>query len=819
MLKTQVHSPNNRLVRKLRISDQGDKPHQHRDHHHHHNHHHRRKRKASHDEYDDEGRRTKSPLKINGTLVNGHELADGRKHKKARHAYVNGADDLNGAGPSSPGNIKFAALQEQRRQLPIAKGREAIIEEIRKNEVTILIGETGSGKTTQVPQYLLESGLSGTGTIAITQPRRVAATSLASRVALEQNSLPIGHLVGYSVRFDEKHSPETRIKYMTDGMIVREMLSDPLLSKYSVVVVDEAHERTLRTDLLLANLKEILKKRREGPGRGPSMNGAVKHVGKGKGKGREREEGPGPLKIVVMSATLDAEKFSKFFHNAKILYVKGRQHPVKIYHCTEGQPDYVDAAMRTFFQIHTDQPPGDVLIFLPGQEDIENLEKSVQLFANRLPQDKMQVLISPMYAAQAPGNNAKVFTPTPSDTRKCILATNIAETSITIPGVKYVIDTGKCKEKRYLARDTGGGFDTLLTRDITQSSAMQRAGRAGREGPGLCFRLYTEQAFNSMSVTAEPEILRVSLTSSILQLKCLDQDLENLELMDKPDRESIISALKTLWLLSALDDSKRLTDVGRQMALFPLDPTHARSILASRTYNCTPQILTIISVLSASSKLFIDISEQRERAAEARRVFVNGRGDHLTVLNVVRGYEDVCCGLSGVKVKVGVDVDEMGKGKGKGGKGGKGKGKGERREWCKKYWVNERTLLEAKEIRKQLEGVCNRLGWGDTLQDDDNNDDVGSGGGVMEKEEESILLALGSGLVQNSAFLQPDGSYRQTMGHSVVKIHPGSVLAEKKVPAIVYDELIYTNQIYARGVSAIPRSFFATFGALNQKRA
>ncbi|KIL67696.1 hypothetical protein M378DRAFT_177367 [Amanita muscaria Koide BX008] len=759
-------------------------------------HHHHRKRKASHSEYtDDANRYFKSP-KAKGTSHHSQDLVNGHISKKPRLNGYTGRDaKLNGVvtdsqpGPSSPGAIKFAALQEQRKQLPIAKGmlncffpalffkqtragREALIEEIRKNEVTVLIGETGSGKTTQVPQYLLEAGISGNGIIAVTQPRRVAATSLASRVAQEQDGSTVGKLVGYSVRFDEKHSPDTRIKYMTDGMIVRELLSDPLLSKYNVVIVDEAHERTLRTDLLLANLKTILKQRRVG-----------REDKKGKGK---EKEGPGPLKVVVMSATLDAEKFSRFFNHAKILYVKGRQHPVKIYHCSEGQPDYVDAAMRTFFQIHTDQPAGDVLIFLPGQEDIESLEKSIQVFANRLPQDKMQVLISPMYAAQAPGANAKAFAPTPPETRKCILATNIAETSITIPGVKYVIDTGKCKEKRYLAKQTGGGFDTLLTRDITKSSAMQRAGRAGREGPGFCFRLYTEESFNKMPVSSEPEIMRVGLTMSILQLKCLDQDLENLDLMDKPDRDSIISAFKTLWLLSALDNSKRLTKMGRQMALFPLEPTHARSILASHEYGCTPQVLSIVSVLSASSKLFIDVSEQRESAAEARRAFINTRGDHLTTLNVVRAYEDVCRSQLHSSGKD-HDTREAGDMEGEESyvmkKKGKGRGKAERREWCRKYWVNERTLIEAKDIRKQLEGVCERLGWTKNLSD------PGTGAN-NEKEEENIVFSLANGLVHNSAFLQPDGSYKQTMGHSVVKIHPGSVLAEKKVQAIVYDELV-----------------------------
>ncbi|TFK39056.1 P-loop containing nucleoside triphosphate hydrolase protein [Crucibulum laeve] len=727
---------------------------------------------------DDDDKSRKTPLKRNNDMVNVHDQHhSARKSKKARHSYLSMSDlpSENGdasssnhsrrrssgtAGPSASSTPRLIALQEQRRQLPIAQGKDALIEEIRNNDVTVLLGETGSGKTTQVPQYILESGLAENGQIAVTQPRKVAATSLATRVSTEQQT-PLGSTVGYSVRFDERSSSSTRIKYMTDGMIVRELLSDPLLNKYSVVIVDEAHERTLRTDLLIANLKTIQKQRNR-----PRDE-----------KGKGNADKMSPLKIVVMSATLDAEKFSKFYHNAKILYVKGRQHPVKIYHSASSQPDYVDAAMRTFFQIHTDQPPGDVLIFLPGQEDIESLENSIKLFANQLPCDTMDVLICPMYAAQAPGQNAKVFTQTPTNTRKCILATNIAETSITIPGVKYVIDTGKSKEKRYLARDSGGGFDTLLTKDITKSSAMQRAGRAGREGSGVCFRLYTEDAFNSMELSAEPEILRVSLTASILQLKCLGQDLEELDLMDKPDFDSIISALKTLWLLGALDNNKKLTPLGRQMASFPLEPPHARSIIASQAFACTAEVLNIIAVLSSSSKLFVDVSTFRDEIATARQKFRHPAGDHLTILNAFRAYEEVADSES----------------------------KSARREWCRKHFLNERALLEAKEIREQLRQVCARAGidWKATCGEN----------------EDPVIRSLGHGLTMNSAFLQPDGSYRQTMGQSIVKIHPGSVLCDKKVPAIIYDELIYTNQIYARGVSSILKSFFVTHAALNQRNA
>ncbi|THG99575.1 hypothetical protein EW026_g2798 [Hermanssonia centrifuga] len=611
---------------------------------------------------------------------------------------------------------KQNSLEEQRRQLPIAQGRDALIQEIRDNDVIVLVGETGSGKTTQVPQYLLESGVAGEGVIAVTQPRRVAATSLAARVAAEKN-VQLGGLVGYSVRFDESSTEATRIKYVTDGMLVRELLSDPLLSRYSAVIVDEAHERTLRTDILMANLKTIQR----------SRNQPVDRKGKG------RATALNPLKIIIMSATLDAEKFSKFYDNAKF---------------STSQPDYVDAALRTFYQIHIDQSPGDVLIFLPGQEDIESLEKSITMYANRLPQECMGVTVCPLYAALPPTQQAKIFSATSKGIRKCILATNIAETSITIPGVKYVIDTGKCKEKRYIARSVGTGFDTLLTRDITKSSAMQRAGRAGREGPGLCFRLYTEESFKAMPISAEPEIRRCTLTSSLLQLKCMGQNLEQLDFMDKPEQDTIISALATLHLLSAVDDKKALTHLGRRMALFPLEPTLARSLLAATEFGCTREMLDILSILSASSKVFYDSSEEREAALETRRKFRHSSGDHMTVLNVVRSYDEIAASES----------------------------KAGQRDWCQKQYLNFRCLTEAMDIRKQLREACEKNGIDWQLSCGDN--------------EQPVLKSLVRGLVQNAAFLQPDGSYKQIMGPSIVKIHPGSSLCDKKVPAIVYDELV-----------------------------
>ncbi|KAI0051080.1 P-loop containing nucleoside triphosphate hydrolase protein [Auriscalpium vulgare] len=674
----------------------------------------------SEDEDEDGGR---AAAFTNG--IANHSTPSGGKRKKMRK---NGA--ANGGGNAqAQAAAKTRLLQEQRAQLPIAQGRDAIVRAVAANDVTIVLGETGSGKTTQIPQYLLEAGTLA-GLLAITQPRRVAATSLAARVSQEQGR-PLGTLVGYAVRFDEKLSDETRVKYLTDGMLMREMMGDPMLERYGVVIVDEAHERTLRTDLVLASLKRILKER---------------NAGQAPGKGKERARNP--LKVVVMSATLDAEKFSRFFDDAPVLYVKGRQHPVSVYHTATSQTDYVDAALRTFYQIHVDYPVGDVLIFLPGQEDIESLELSIRTYAKQLPANALGVLVCPLYASLPNAKQSRVFAPTPAHTRKCILATNIAETSITIPGVKYVIDTGKQKEKRHLTRMTGSGFDTLLTTDITKSSAMQRAGRAGREGPGNCFRLYTEDAFDAMALSSEPEVRRSSLTSALLQLKCTGQDLESIDFMDNPEVEAVGSALRTLWLLDAIDVKRQLTAFGRSMASFPLEPQYAAILLASVDNKCVADVISILSLLSSSSPLFPDSSAQRDDAAEARLKFRHPSGDHLTMLNVFRAYDELSAS----------------------------EGKGARRDWCRQNYVNERALREAGDIRTQLRGVCERtqLDWAVSCGDADG----------------PVLKSLTRGLLQHAAFLQPDGSYKQTLGPSVIKIHPSSFLTGKPCPAIIYNELV-----------------------------
>ncbi|EJC98012.1 P-loop containing nucleoside triphosphate hydrolase protein [Fomitiporia mediterranea MF3/22] len=726
---------------------------------------------------------SKTPNQTKPNGVNG----DASPYKKRKIVYmeenedhgerliVNGhttttSEKVNGKAGHAKASKKFHDLQDQRRQLPITKGKEALIREFRENDTVVLVGETGSGKTTQVPQYILEAGLCGDGQVAVTQPRRVAATSLAARVAEEQGVV-LGTRVGYAVRFNERHEPSTKIKYLTDGMLSRELLADPMLSRYSVIIIDEAHERTLNTDILLANLKNIQKERKKRYATPETSLATVK------GKEKARDEGY-RLRIVVMSATLDADKFSRFFNDAKVLYVKGRQHPVRIFYTLNSQPDYADAAVRTFFQIHVDHEPGDVLIFLPGQEDIETVQQMIKSYANQLPLGQMSVLTCPMYAQLPQNMQTQVFRHTPEGTRKCILATNIAETSITIPGVQYVIDSGKHNEKRHYEY-AGGGLDSLMTQDISKSSAMQRAGRAGREGPGLCFRLYTESNFRKMEDTYLPEILRTNLVSSVLQLKCLGQDIQSLEFMDQPDNDTVKAAYATLLILGALDKRKEVTRIGRMMNKFPLDPPLARALLAAQEFGCTYEIIGIVSVLSASAKLFFDSVEQRESAAESRARFRHASGDHLTALNTFRAYEELVKG---------------------------GAVKSARRQWCQEHFVNERTLSEAVDIQNQLRNICERekVDWRT------------SAGAATE----SVLNALLFGLAQNTAVYRSEiKAYKQILSNSVLRIHPGSVLSDRRPVAIMYDQPLYTKEIYARGVSIVEPAMLSRHPSFQPSKA
>ncbi|KAL6598776.1 P-loop containing nucleoside triphosphate hydrolase protein [Neocallimastix sp. 'constans'] len=651
-------------------------------------------------------------------------------HSKKREFPADGNNNQHGKSgfKKSKKNLigRAKALLPQRKALPIYSARDKITKEILNNKALIIVGETGSGKTTQIPQFLHYAGLSKNGIIACTQPRRVAAMSIARRVS-EEFGTRLGDRVGYSIRFDDKTSPNTIIKYMTDGMLLRELLSDNMLKKYSVVILDEAHERTLRTDILFGMLKSIQRKRDD-------------------------------LKIIVMSATLDAEKFSEYFDNAKIMYIAGRQFPVKLYQTIQPQEDYLDSAIVTIFQIHTEQPDGDILTFLTGQEEIEAVEKLIIEHAKLLPVTAKKLIPCPIFASMPTDQQNKVFEPAPPDTRKVILATNIAETSITISGIKYVIDCGVAKVRGYNSKI---GIESLTIQPISKASARQRMGRAGREAPGCCYRLYTEDAFDELADSTEPEIKRCNLASVILLLKASGvEDIFNFDYLDRPSKTSVARSLEQLYALGALNDDGTLSELGKKMAEFPIEPTYAKVIIQSEKLGCTKEILSIVSMLSVDS-IFYTPQDKREEAAEAKKKFVNFDGDHITLLNVLKGYQDV----HGDK------------------------------DWCYENFINIRNMKHVLDVRKQLVQFCERL-----------KIDVNSSCG---HDYDMLLKCLLSGFFQNTALRQLDGSYRAIVSGQIVYIHPTSVLFGRKPEAIMYNDLILTSKQYMRNASAIHPNWIA----------
>ena len=357
---------------------------------------------------------------------------------------------------------KKMTIEETRKSLPVYAFREMFIEAVKEHQVLIIEGETGSGKTTQLPQYLYEAGFcNDKKRIGCTQPRRVAAMSVAARVS-EEMGTKLGGLVGYSIRFEDCTSEKTVLKYMTDGMLLREFLNEPDLSSYSVMMIDEAHERTLHTDILFGLVKDIARFRKD-------------------------------LKLLIASATLDADKFSKFFDDAPIFRIPGRRFPVDIYYTKAPEADYCDAAVISVLQIHLTQPlPGDILVFLTGQEEIELVQEALQEKIKMLGSKIKELIVLPIYANLPSDMQVKIFEPTPPNARKVVLATNIAETSVTIDGINYVIDPGMVKQNSYDARSR---VEYLNTVTISKAAANQRAGRAGRTGPGKCFRLYTAWSY------------------------------------------------------------------------------------------------------------------------------------------------------------------------------------------------------------------------------------------------------------------------------------------------------------------------------------
>ena len=483
------------------------------------------------------------------------------------------------------------SMAEQRESLPIFTLKNELVAAVSDNQFLVVIGETGSGKTTQMTQYMAEAGFTSRGIIGCTQPRRVAAMSVAKRVA-EEFGCRLGQEVGYSIRFEDCTSQETVIKYMTDGMLLRECLVDTNLSRYSLIMLDEAHERTISTDVLFGLLKGLLAKRKD-------------------------------LKLICTSATLDAEKYSTYFFECPIFTIPGRTFPVEVLYAKAPESDYLDAALITVMQIHLTEPPGDVLLFLTGQEEID---AACQLMHDRMKQLGSQLpelIVLPVYSALPSEMQTRIFEPPPPGARKVVVATNIAEASLTIDGIYYVVDPGFVKQKVYNAKV---GMDSLTVVPISQASARQRAGRAGRTGPGKCYRLYTEAAYkNEMLPTSVPEIQRTNLGNTVLSMKAMGvNDLLHFDFMDAPPVQTLVSALEGLYALGALDEEGLLTRQGRRMAEFPLEPPLSKILIQSVDLGCADELLTIVAMLSVQNIFYRPKEKQTQADSEAVEVLPAG---------------------------------------------------------------------------------------------------------------------------------------------------------------------------------------------------
>ncbi|KAL1439982.1 hypothetical protein MTO96_009805 [Rhipicephalus appendiculatus] len=631
-----------------------------------------------------------------------------------------------------PYSNRYYELFRKRIALPVWEYRDKFFEYLNNHQILVLVGETGSGKTTQIPQWCVEllRQKGGRRGVACTQPRRVAAMSVAARVA-EEMDVAIGQEVGYSIRFEDCSSPKTLLKYMTDGMLLREAMSDPLLEAYGVVLLDEAHERTLATDILMGVLKQVVTQRPD-------------------------------LKIVVMSATLDAGKFQNYFDNAPLMSVPGRTHPVEIFYTPEPERDYLEAAIRTVIQIHMcEEIEGDILLFLTGQEEIEEACKRLKREIDNLGPDVGEMKCIPLYSSLPPNLQQRIFEPPPPAKangaigRKVVVSTNIAETSLTIDGVVFVIDPGFAKQKVYNPRIR---VESLLVSPISKASSQQRAGRAGRTRPGKCFRLYTEKAYKTeMQDQTYPEILRSNLGSVVLQLKKLGiDDLVHFDFMDPPAPETLMRALELLNYLSSLDDNGELTELGSIMAEFPLDPQLAKMLITSCEYNCSNEALSITAMLSVP-QCFVRPNEAKKAADESKMRFAHIDGDHLTLLNVYHAFKQ----------------------------------NHEDTQWCYDNFINYRSMKSADNVRQQLSRIMDRFNLRRTSTEFTSKDYY-----------INIRKTLVSGFFMQVAHLERTGHYLTIKDNQVVQLHPSTCL-DHKPEWVVYNEFVLTTKNYIRTVTDI----------------
>lgn len=622
---------------------------------------------------------------------------------------------------------KADSIEAVRKSLPVYALRNELLEAVADHQVLVVVGETGSGKTTQLPQFLHEAGYTKGGMkVGCTQPRRVAAMSVAARVA-EEMGVRLGRECGYSIRFEDCTSDTTVLKYMTDGMLLREFLTEPDLAGYSCLIIDEAHERTLSTDILFGLVKDVARFRPD-------------------------------LKLIISSATINAEKFSGYFDDAPIFYVPGRRFPVDIHYTPQPEANYLHAAITTVFQIHTTQPKGDILVFLTGQDEIDAAMENLQETSRALGNKVAELIICPIYANLPSEMQAKIFEPTPEGARKVVLATNIAETSITIDGVVFVIDPGFVKQNSYNPRT---GMSSLTVVPCSRASANQRAGRAGRVGPGKAFRLFTKWAFeNEMEAHTPPEIQRTNLSNVVLLLKSLGiNDLLNFDFLDPPPTDTLMRSLSLLYALGALNDRGELTKLGRRMAEFPVDPMLSKAIIASEEHHCTDEVLSIVSMLQESSALFYRPKDKKLHADKARAALSHSTGgDMFTMLNVWEAW---------------VESNYS-------------------HQWCMENFVQPKVLARVRDVRDQLAQLCERV----EIVPESNRD---------PSDLTPIMKSLCAGYFSNTARLQRGGGYRAIKQNASVHIHPSSCLFKEVPPPrfVLYYELVETSKNFMRSLMSI----------------
>ncbi|XP_044016696.1 probable ATP-dependent RNA helicase DHX35 isoform X2 [Aphidius gifuensis] len=568
--------------------------------------------------------------------------------------------------------------------------------------------------------------------IGITEPRRVAATSLANRVADERGCV-LGTEVGYSIRFDDSTDSSTRIKFMTEGILLREMMGDPLLTNYCIIILDEVHERTLLTDIIMGLLKKILRKRKS-------------------------------LKVIVSSATVDAQELCDFFNSntkknsakdtATILSVEGRLYPVDIFYVDEPVADYVKAVVDTALKIHEDEESGDILAFLTGMDEVDRAVSLLQDHAKIVKEGKLKMMPLAMYGSLPNSEQLKVFWLAPRDTRKIIIATNIAETSITIPNINYVIDCGFVKIPWF---EIETQTNSLIIAPVSKASANQRAGRAGRVRSGKAYRLYSEEAYNELIDANPPQMQRSDLAPAILQLKALGIDnVLRFNFPSVPPSKNLIAGFELLFALGAIDKNGDLTKPdGVTMAEMPLEPILAKCLIVSGEMECSDEITTILAMLQVQNVLIHPGGGQASiKARIAHRKFEVAEGDLLTYLNIYTAYE-------------------------------KYKSSG----WCQKNFLNVKALKRATEIRTQMRKLMKSIGIKQASCD----------GNVKQ-----LLKCITAGLFPNAAYLHYTGVYKTVRGNKDLFIHPNSCLYTLQQPQwVLFVEVLQTNKTYMRELTVV----------------